>query len=59
LVPAAVAALAGAGWIVSGTLVVAEVGRDEILAPGPELLADRIYGAARVGVWRFAPDDLG
>jgi 16S rRNA (guanine966-N2)-methyltransferase len=59
LVPAAVAALTGTGWIVPGTLVVAEVGRDEGFAPAEELLTERVYGAARVLVWRSATDGRG
>lgn len=51
-VPRAVAALRGAGWIAPGTLVVAEVGREEPSPhPGPVLLA-RAHGAARVEAWR-------
>jgi 16S rRNA (guanine966-N2)-methyltransferase len=53
LVPRALAALAGAGWIAPAALVCAEVGREETLeAPGVELLAEREHGAARVFVLR-------
>ena len=52
LVPRAVAALRGAGWIAPGSLVVAEVGRDEPSPhPGPVLMA-RVHGAARLEAWR-------
>ncbi len=51
LVNPAVVALRAAGWIALGTLIVAEVGREETL-PCPEPLDDRTYGAARVVVWR-------
>ena len=51
LVPLAVAALRAAGWIADGTLLVVESGRDEELADIGTLLATRIYGAARIGVW--------
>lgn len=50
MVPRAVAALAGAGWIAPGTLVLAETERDAAL-PFP-LLADRVHGKARLRVWR-------
>ena len=44
--------LSARGWIGPETLIVAETGRDEA-APGPApLLAERIYGAARISVWR-------
>jgi len=52
LVPQAVAALVAAGWAGPGTLVVAEIGRDDP-APVPDLLDDRVQGAARVVAWRL------
>ncbi len=52
LVPLAMARLLGAGRIAPGALVVAETGRDEAALP-VELLAERTYGAARIGVWRI------
>ena len=52
LVTQAVAGLRAGGWIVPGTLVVAEVGRDELLPPSAPPLAERTHGAARVVVWR-------
>lgn len=53
LVAAAVAALARAGWLAEGALLVAELGRDEPLPALPAtLLDDRAHGAARVTVWR-------
>ncbi len=52
LVPRAVAALRDVGWIASGALVVAEVGRAEPSpAPGGPL-ATRTHGAARIEIWR-------
>jgi 16S rRNA (guanine966-N2)-methyltransferase len=54
LLPRAVAALAGAGWIGAGALVVGELGRDEAMPELGTLLAERAHGAARVGVWRYA-----
>jgi 16S rRNA (guanine966-N2)-methyltransferase len=49
LVPRAVAALAAAGWIAPGALLVAEVGREEVLeVPGFAVVAEREHGAARV-----------
>jgi 16S rRNA (guanine966-N2)-methyltransferase len=54
LVPRAVAALAAAGWLAPGALLVAELGRDEALElPGAETLAERAHGAARLMVWRL------
>ena len=53
LVPRALAALAAAGWIVPGALVVAETGRDEA-APAQFSLAERTHGAARLTVWRWS-----
>lgn len=52
LVPQAVAGLRAGGWIVPGTLVVAEVGRDEALPLPASPLAERAHGAAGVVVWR-------
>jgi 16S rRNA (guanine966-N2)-methyltransferase len=52
LVVPAVAALQAAGWIASGSLIVAETARDEKLALPAELLADRAHGAGRMTVWR-------
>lgn len=52
LVPQAVTALAAAGWIGQGTLIIAEVGRDDP-PPVAEPLDDRIQGAARVIAWRL------
>ena len=56
LVPA-LAALAGAGWLEAGALVVAESARTEPRPPLPpgmaeEPLAERAHGAARITVWR-------
>jgi 16S rRNA (guanine966-N2)-methyltransferase len=50
--PLAVAALAAAGWIAPGAVLVLEIGRDEALPELGELLAERAHGAARVTVWR-------
>ena len=52
LVPQAVAALAMAGWVGQGTLIVAEVGRDD-LTPVDAPLDERVQGAARVVAWRL------
>ncbi len=52
LVLQAVAALAAAGWAGPGTLVVAELGRDDPL-PVADLLDDRSQGAARMVAWRL------
>ena len=56
LIPA-LAALAGAGWLAPGALVVAESARAEPRPPSPsdlaaELLAERTHGGARITVWR-------
>ena len=52
LVPRAVAHLTSAGWLAPGALIVAETGREEGWLPGQGVLAERIYGAARVVVYR-------
>ena len=59
LVPAAATALAAAGWLAAGALLVAETGRDEP-PPWPDPLAERLYGAARVSFrrWRPPPETL-
>jgi 16S rRNA (guanine966-N2)-methyltransferase len=44
--------LSGLGWISRGALIVAETARDEAACVPGELLAERIYGAARISVWR-------
>ncbi|MBV9654452.1 MAG: 16S rRNA (guanine(966)-N(2))-methyltransferase RsmD [Acetobacteraceae bacterium] len=51
LLPRAVAKLADGGWLASGTLIFAEIGRGEAL-PAMRLLSDRAHGAARIAVWR-------
>ena len=53
LVPCAVAALAEAGWLGEGALLVAETGRDEDLVLAGEKLVERAHGAALVTVWRI------
>lgn len=51
LVPRALARLQAVGRMISGTLIVAETGRDEApLAVDP--LDQRFHGAARITVWR-------
>ena len=52
LVPLAVAALTAAGWAGPGTLVVAELGRNDPL-PIADPLDDSGQGAARVVAWRL------
>ena len=52
LLPRGLAALAAAGWLAPGALVVAESGRDEMPELG-EKLADRAHGAGRMTVWRL------
>lgn len=52
LVPAALAALGPAGWIAPGALIVAEVGAEEPPPVEAALLADRLFGAARICAWR-------
>ena len=54
LVPNAIGALARAGWIAPGALVIAETGRDEALVLPAELCAERVHGAARITAWRVA-----
>ena len=52
LVAQAVAALAAAGWARTGTLIVAELGRDDP-PPVEQPLDDRSQGAARIMAWRL------
>ncbi|MGH7101276.1 MAG: 16S rRNA (guanine(966)-N(2))-methyltransferase RsmD [Acetobacteraceae bacterium] len=52
LAGAAAEALEEAGWIAEGALIVAEGGRKESVPPLGELLAERVYGAARLSFWR-------
>jgi 16S rRNA (guanine966-N2)-methyltransferase len=51
LVAPALVALHAAGWIAPGTLIVAEIGRDDPL-PCQDPVDDRVQGAARVLAWR-------
>ncbi len=51
LVPKALAALAAKGWIAPDALVVAETGRGEVAPTDGSLLAERVYGTARISVW--------
>lgn len=55
LVPRAVAALDEAGWIASGAVIAAELGRADPLPPDIAPLVERSHGAARLVVWRTAP----
>ncbi len=52
LLPAAIAGLREAGWIMPGTVVIAEAGRLESDWQFGVKLAQRVHGAARVNVWR-------
>jgi len=52
LVPRAVTALLAAGWVAPDALIVAEFGREEALPDLGQLLDERAYGAARIGIWR-------
>lgn len=55
LVEAALAALAPAGWLAPGAIIVAETAKEEALAlPGHEVLAERGHGAALLRVLRGA-----
>jgi 16S rRNA (guanine966-N2)-methyltransferase len=54
LVPLAVTALAKAGWLAAGALVVAEVAAGEPPPTEEPPLIDRRFGAARICVWRAA-----
>ncbi len=53
LVPAAITALAKAGWIANGALIVAETAAEEALELQGEIVAERSHGAARTSFWRF------
>jgi 16S rRNA (guanine966-N2)-methyltransferase len=52
LVPRALAHLRRFGWLAPGVLIVAEIGRDEDWLPDGEILAERVYGAARIVICR-------
>ncbi len=54
LVPRAVSALRGAGWLAPRALIIAETGEDEALAEPVTILVSRTHGAARITVWREA-----
>jgi 16S rRNA (guanine966-N2)-methyltransferase len=45
-------ALHAAGWITPDALIVAEIGRNDAL-PRPDPVDDRVYGAARIVIWRM------
>jgi 16S rRNA (guanine966-N2)-methyltransferase len=51
LVAAAMARLRATGRVATGTLIVAETGRDDPV-PEVDILAERLHGAARVTFWR-------
>jgi 16S rRNA (guanine966-N2)-methyltransferase len=55
LLPRALAALRGAGWIAPAALIVAEAASGETPDLGA-LLAERSHGAGRVTVWRSGAD---
>lgn len=52
MVPRAVAALDAAGWIAPHALIAAEIGRADPPPHGPDILAERAHGAARLMIWR-------
>jgi len=54
LLPRALPALREAGWITADTLLIAETGRTEDIAPEAGVLAQRAHGVAKVIVWREA-----
>jgi 16S rRNA (guanine966-N2)-methyltransferase len=54
LVPLAIVALAKAGWIATGTLIVAEVGAEDKPPTDAPLLSERRHGAARLCIWHLA-----
>lgn len=53
LVQRALTHLHATGWIAPGALIIAETGRDEPPLR-PDLLAERVHGAARISIWRDA-----
>ncbi len=53
LVEKALAALAPAGWLAPGALVVAETAREEPLTLSAEILAERSHGAAKITILRL------
>ena len=52
LVPRALTALRGAGWLTTGALIVAETGVTEVLEEVGAPLVVRDHGTARITVWR-------
>jgi len=59
LVTRSLPALVGAGWIAPEAVIVAETGRAEPLPGLGELLAERVHGAARITIWRWAGEAVG
>ena len=55
LIERALPALAQAGWLAQGALIVAETARDETLALPGEVLAERSHGAATLTICRHTP----
>ncbi len=58
LLPRATAALASAGWLAPGAMLVAEAARSETPQLG-QCLAERDHGAGRITVWRWTADPAG
>ncbi len=52
LLPASVAALRRAGWVIPGTIVISESGRLDSNEQFGHTLAQRMHGAAQITVWR-------
>ena len=52
LISAALRSLRAHGWVVPGTVIVAEAGHLEVMPGGGVTLARRLHGAACVNVWR-------
>ena len=59
LLPRAAAALAAAGWLAPGALIIGEVGREETVPALGETLAERSHGAARLVVWSWSRQVAG
>jgi len=56
LVSRAVAHLERNGWLAPRALIVAEAGREETWLPEADVLSERLYGAARIVVYRLGND---
>ncbi len=59
LVPHSIIALSTNGWIIPGTVIAAEFGREDSIPANVSPLIERVHGAARLVIWRHTSKERG